>query len=187
MMRMTGCSPAGARRRPVTEGALLRAAAYALAACWWLGAAVAAFASGPERAAPPEVRLAEALLATVAPGTRLALRPVDGAPATGPVEGAMLVDASTGRRSDLGAFLCRRLEGALDRRMRERGRREDHEALVVTASPSPIDFTALAAAAGASLSGTMESSLEGSRFLAALAANEPARMAVIWLPYQVHE
>ena len=264
MMRMSGCSPAGARRRPVTEGALLRAAAYALAACWGLGAAVAAFASEPERAAPPEVRLAEALLATVAPGTRLALRPfdpretglpralggslyesvlgavlrsararevtvlprerlrevygtleefdqgdvesmlrnaradvevickaspapegvtlscgavdlegvvtvglaaarfpleryaaplalelavagiaarlVDGAPATGPVERVMLVDASTGGRSDLGAFIGRRLEGALDRQMRERARREENAARAATmlgTAPAP--------------------------------------------------
>ena len=67
------------------------------------------------------------------------------------------------------------------------GNREDHEAFVVVASPRPIDFGALARAAGASFAETMNVAVEGSAFLAALAAQDPARMAVIWLPYQVHE
>ena len=67
------------------------------------------------------------------------------------------------------------------------GNREDHEAFVVVAASKPIDFAALAAAAGANLSGTMDRSVEGSGFLAALAGQDPARMALIWLPYQVHE
>ncbi|MCY4452551.1 MAG: hypothetical protein OXC01_11435 [Immundisolibacterales bacterium] len=67
------------------------------------------------------------------------------------------------------------------------GNREDHEAFVVVASPSPINFAAMARAAGASLTDTMSQSVEGSRFLAALAGQDPARMAVIWLPYQVHD
>ena len=58
---------------------------------------------------------------------------------------------------------------------------------MVVASPNPTDFASLAAAAGATLSGTMESSVEGSRFLAALAGQDPARMAAIWLPYRIHE
>ena len=67
------------------------------------------------------------------------------------------------------------------------GNREDHEAFVVVASPSPINFAAMARAAGASLSDTMNQSVEGSHFLAALAGQDPSRMAVIWLPYQVHD
>ena len=67
------------------------------------------------------------------------------------------------------------------------GNREDHEALVVVASARPIDFAALAAAAGATVAGTMQRAVEGSGFLAALAGQDPARIAVIWLPYQVHD
>ena len=67
------------------------------------------------------------------------------------------------------------------------GNREDHEAFLVVASPRPIDFGALARMAGASIADTMNASVEGPAFLAALAEQEPARMAVIWLPYQVHE
>ena len=67
------------------------------------------------------------------------------------------------------------------------GNREDHEALLVVASPRPIDFGALARSASASLAETMNVAVEGSDFLAALASEDPARMAVIWLPYQVHE
>ena len=66
------------------------------------------------------------------------------------------------------------------------GNREDHEALVVVAAPRPLDFAALAPEAGASLSGTLGRAVDGSRFFAALATQDPARMAVIWLPYQVH-
>ena len=65
--------------------------------------------------------------------------------------------------------------------------REDHEAFVVVASPRPIDFGALARAVGASLAETMNAAVEGSDFLAALAGQDPARTALIWLPYQVHE
>ena len=67
------------------------------------------------------------------------------------------------------------------------GNREDHEAFVVVASPRPIDFGALAQSAGTSLAETMNVAVAGSDFLAALASQDPARMAVIWLPYQVHE
>ena len=67
------------------------------------------------------------------------------------------------------------------------GNREDHEALVIVASPSLLDFDALAAAAGATLTGTIERSVDGSEFMARLAAQDPARMAVHWLPYQVHD
>ena len=67
------------------------------------------------------------------------------------------------------------------------GNREDHEAFVVVASPQPIDFGALARAAGASLAETMNVAVEGAAFFAALAEQDPARMALIWLPYQVHE
>ena len=66
------------------------------------------------------------------------------------------------------------------------GNREDHEAFVVVAAPRPLDFAALAAEAGASLSETLDRADDGSRFFAALAAQDPARMALIWLPYQVH-
>lgn len=67
------------------------------------------------------------------------------------------------------------------------GNREDHEAFVVVASPNPIDFFALARVVGGSVSDTMSAAVAGSDFLAALADHDPARMAVIWLPYQVHE
>ena len=66
------------------------------------------------------------------------------------------------------------------------GNREDHEAFVVVAAPRPLDFAALAAEAGATLTETLDQADEGSRFFAALAAQDPARMALIWLPYQVH-
>ena len=67
------------------------------------------------------------------------------------------------------------------------GNREDHEAVVVVAAPQPLDFSALAAGAGETLSGTMARAVDGSDFLAALAGLDPARMAVTWLPYSVHE
>ena len=67
------------------------------------------------------------------------------------------------------------------------GNREDHEAFVVVASPNPIDFFALARVVGGTLTDTMSAAVPGSDFLAALAAHDPARMAVIWLPYQVHD
>ena len=64
---------------------------------------------------------------------------------------------------------------------------EDHEALVVVASARSIDFGRLAPEAGASFSSAMQHTVDGSSFLAGLAAQHPAHMAVIWLPYQVHE
>ena len=67
------------------------------------------------------------------------------------------------------------------------GNREDHEAIVVVAAPQPLDFSALAAGAGETLSGTMARAVDGSGFLAALAGLDPARMSVTWLPYSVHE
>ena len=67
------------------------------------------------------------------------------------------------------------------------GNREDHEAFIVVAASNPLDFTALAAAVGETLPGTMKRAVDGSGFLAALAGQDPARMTVIWLPYSVHE
>lgn len=67
------------------------------------------------------------------------------------------------------------------------GNREDHEAFVVVASARSIDFASLAPEAAGTLSGTMQRAVDGSGFLAALAGEDPARMAVIWLPYQVHD
>ena len=64
--------------------------------------------------------------------------------------------------------------------------REDHEAFVVVAATRALDFAAFAPEAGASLSDTLERAVDGSRFFAALASQDPARMALIWLPYQVH-
>ena len=64
--------------------------------------------------------------------------------------------------------------------------REDHEAFVVVAASRLLDFAALAPEAGASLSETLDRADDASSFFAALAAQDPARMAVIWLPYQVH-
>ena len=66
------------------------------------------------------------------------------------------------------------------------GNREDHEALVVVAAPRPLDFAALAPEVGGTLSETLERADDGSRFFEALADQNPARMALIWLPYQVH-
>ena len=73
--------------------------------------------------------------------------------------------------------------------MPEPGNREDHEALVVvavSASAPPLDFTALAPEVGVSLDETLKHAVDGSRFFAALAAQNPARMTLRWLPYQVH-
>ena len=67
------------------------------------------------------------------------------------------------------------------------GNREDHEAFVVVAAPRPIDFAALAPRMGGSVSDTIRKAVDGSRFLAALAEQDPARMAVLFLPFQVHE
>ena len=69
------------------------------------------------------------------------------------------------------------------------GNREDHEAFVIVATPNPLDYAPLAAQAvtNEGLTGTMKRAVDGSGFLAALAAQDPARMAVIWLPYSVHE
>ena len=72
--------------------------------------------------------------------------------------------------------------------MPEPGNREDHETLVVVAvsASTPLDFTALAPEVGASLDETLKRAVDGSRFFAALAAQNPARMTLQWLPYQVH-
>ena len=66
------------------------------------------------------------------------------------------------------------------------GNREDHEAFVVVAASRPLDFAAFAPEAGASLSDTLKRAVDGSAFFAALASQDPARMALVWLPYQVH-
>ena len=72
--------------------------------------------------------------------------------------------------------------------MPEPGNREDHEAIVVVASSAstPLDFTALAPEVGVSLDETLKRAVDGSRFFAHLAARNPARMTLRWLPYQVH-
>ncbi len=67
------------------------------------------------------------------------------------------------------------------------GNHEDHEALVVVASARSMDFAGLAPAVGDSPWGTIGRAVDGSGFLTALAGQDPARMAVIWLPYQVHK
>ena len=67
------------------------------------------------------------------------------------------------------------------------GNREDHEAFVVVASTGRVDFAGLAPEVGATLSDTMKRAVDGAGFLAALAEQDPARMALVWLPYQVHE
>ena len=66
------------------------------------------------------------------------------------------------------------------------GNREDHEAFVVVASPNPIDF-GLARVVGGTVADTMSAAEDGSIFLARLAEQDPARLRIIWLPYQVHE
>ena len=72
--------------------------------------------------------------------------------------------------------------------MPEPGNREDHEAIVVVAvsASAPLDFTTLAPEVGVSLDETLNRAVDGSRFFAALAAQNPARMTLRWLPYQVH-
>lgn len=61
-----------------------------------------------------------------------------------------------------------RVEGSLD----------DHEALIVVASTESVDHGALALGAEATLTETMERSLEGGDSLAALATAGPSRMSV---------
>ena len=88
-------------------------------------------------------------------------------------------------------FLPRRSDGIkfMSAPLPERGNREDHEAFVIVATPNPLDYAPLAAQLVTSegLAGTMKRAVDGSGFLAALAGQDPARMAVIWLPYSVHE
>lgn len=90
--------------------------------------------------------------------------------------------------ADETVFLPRRGEGRiLTAPLPVPGNREDHEAIVVVAAPQPLDFSALAAGVGETLSGTMARAVDGAGFLAALAGLDPARMSVTWLPYSVHE
>ena len=95
-------------------------------------------------------------------------------------------------RLEIGAgetiFLPRRGEGELmSVPLPTSGNREDHEAFVVVASTGRVDFAGLAPEVGATLSDTMKRAVDGAGFLAALAEQDPARMALVWLPYQVHE
>ena len=85
-------------------------------------------------------------------------------------------------------FLPRRGEGdIMSVPLPTPGNREDHEAFVVVASTGRVDFARLAPEVGANLSDTMKRSVDGAGFLAALAGEDPARMALVWLPYQVHK
>ena len=65
--------------------------------------------------------------------------------------------------------------------------REDHEAFIVVASARPFDAAALAPMVGATLDATMKRAKDGSAFLAALAGQDPAYLALRWLPYSVHD
>ena len=67
------------------------------------------------------------------------------------------------------------------------GNREDHAAFVVVAAPGPSDFAALAPRAGRNVRESSRRAVDGSRFLTALAGQDPARMAVVFLPFQVYE
>ena len=67
------------------------------------------------------------------------------------------------------------------------GNMEDHEAIIVVASPMPIKFASLAGAAGKSLAQTMSIALPGTKFFSALAANDPSRLTIRVLPYRVHQ
>ena len=67
------------------------------------------------------------------------------------------------------------------------GNREDHAAFVVVATPGPSDFAALAPRAGGSVRESSRRAVDGSRFLTALAGQDPARMAVLLLPFQVYK
>ena len=70
--------------------------------------------------------------------------------------------------------------------MRTAGNLEDHEALIVVAATTGVDYGGLAPEVGATLGETMERAQDGGRFLAALAIMEPGRMSVAVLSYQVH-
>ena len=64
--------------------------------------------------------------------------------------------------------------------------REDHEAIVIVASPERMDFMALAPPVGGSLDETMDRSIDGSDFLRNVASSQPGRLSVLVLPYLVH-
>ena len=71
--------------------------------------------------------------------------------------------------------------------LRTAGNLEDHEALIVVAATTGVDYGNLAPVAGATLTETMARAQDGGRFLAALASVGPSRMAVSVLSYQVHQ
>lgn len=70
--------------------------------------------------------------------------------------------------------------------LRTEGNLEDHEALIVVATTESVDYGALAPEAGATLTETMERSLDGGSFLGVLAKAGPRRVSVAVLGYQVH-
>ena len=70
--------------------------------------------------------------------------------------------------------------------LRTEGNLEDHEALIVIAATESVDYGALAPEAGATLTETMERSVNGWRFLAALAKARLGRISVDILSYQIY-
>ena len=70
--------------------------------------------------------------------------------------------------------------------LRTAGNFEDHEALIVVAATTRVEYGDLAPVAGATLAETMERAQDGGTFLATLARIGPSRMAVRVLSYQVH-
>ena len=70
--------------------------------------------------------------------------------------------------------------------LRTEGNLEDHEALIVVAATTGVDYGELAPVAGATFTETMSKAQDGSRFLAALATIGPRRMSIAVLGYQVH-
>ena len=70
--------------------------------------------------------------------------------------------------------------------LRTAGNLEDHEALIVVAATTGVEYGDLAPVAGETLAETMGRAQDGGMFLAALASVGPSRMAVSVLSYQVH-
>ena len=70
--------------------------------------------------------------------------------------------------------------------LRVEGNLEDHEALIVVAPTTGVEYGELAPVAGATFAETVGRAQDGGRFLEALAMTAPSRMVVSVLSYQVH-
>ncbi len=70
--------------------------------------------------------------------------------------------------------------------LKTEGNLEDHEALIIVAATTGVDYGELAPVAGATFVETTGRALDGGKFLATLAMIGPSKMAVVALSYQVH-